>query len=428
MQHYLIIQLARFGDVVQTKRLVKTLMMRGQVHLCLDSSLAAIGALLYPKAILHTLPMHGGLQAENAQAVHKCFQELADVDFTAVYNLNHAGINRALARLFTPERVYGYSMYDAQIVRSAWVRKAFVWTQNRTTTPINLVDFWAHFDAAPCLPQDVNPQAQGQGRGIGVVLAGRQWRRSLPMHVLAPIVRTAFELLGGPPVFLLGSHEECALARKLKRELPATVLQRVQDLSGKTSWEGLVDALAGLDMLISPDTGTMHLAAHMGVPVQAFFLSSAWCHETGPYGVGHTVWQAVHDCAPCLESAPCLFSTQDPSKVVCLQDFCQTSFLRAFVSSLSQKENTLLTKANLPRTLTCQTSYIDAFGSAWRTVMGQDVYAQERAALRASIAEYCHVPLTQSLVPFAEKAYGFYEEADWMLPNTDACKTHCLTD
>ena len=36
-----------------------------------------------------------------------------------------------------------------------------------------------------------------------------------------------------------------------------------------------------LDVLLTPDTGIMHLAAHLGVPVFAFFLSSAWCHETG---------------------------------------------------------------------------------------------------------------------------------------------------
>ena len=49
----------------------------------------------------------------------------------------------------------------------------------------------------------------------------------------------------------------------------------------------------------------MHLACHLGVPVLAVFLSSAWCFETGPYGAGHRVLQAVDSCLPCLESRPC---------------------------------------------------------------------------------------------------------------------------
>ncbi len=427
MKHILLIQLARFGDLVQTGRLIKSLEACGQVHLCVDVSLKELAHCLYPQSIVHALPAHGAPK-ENMGALHAAMQALASQNFSAVYNLNYSPLNISIARLFTPEIVVGYAVEQGQVVRSSWVQKAFRWTQNRHISPINLVDFWAHFHGKPCAPELVNPVAQGQGRGIGVVLAGRESRRSLPPTVLAPVVRTFFESLGGPNIYFLGSEAELPLARQLKKLLPPSIQSRIQDYCGKTSWQGLMDAVQGLDALISPDTGTMHLGARLGVPVHAFFLSSAWCHETGPYGQGHTVWQSVLSCTPCLESRPCVLDTK------CLQDFMQPTFFRALTALLQQRTLPVVEGKDIPQSLTCQTSYLDALGSTWRVQRGQDSHEAQRQALRGVVAEYCHCPLSESMLGHtpehtseqapehmvgqtvdASMVQYFYEEADWML-------------
>ena len=378
---YLVIQLARFGDLVQTKRLVHTLAQRGQVHLCVDTSLAGLVPLLYPQATAHLLPVHGRPNAEALALTRATCAALQSLSFDAVYNLNHAGFNRVMARLFEPDQVRGHAMHGPQHVPSPWVRQAFLRARHRTLAPLNLVDFWAHLDICPVPPQDVNPVAQGQGRGLGVVLAGRESRRSLPPALLASCVHTAFEALGGVDVFLLGSAGEKPLARQLLRLLPGHMLSRVQDLSGKTSWQGLADALTGLDALLSPDTGTMHLAAHLGVPVQAFFLSSALCHETGPYGAGHTVWQSAFECAPCLESAPCGLDT------ACLRAFEGRALLRGL--ALSLRDGAALGGAHhdWPEHLLCCTSALDALGSYFQVTAGHDAQEERRLALRRLVGE-----------------------------------------
>ncbi len=429
MKHFLIIQLARFGDLVQTKRLVQSIEERGQVHLCVDTSLGALASLLYPKAVVHTVPAHvqGTLSPQSLVALlFSTIQTLHQIDFSAVYNLNYTKLNASLVRAFAPEKVAGYSVRNGQFLRSSWIQKAFKWTQNRTISPINLVDFWAYFAVKPCAPKVVNPKAMGGGKGIGVVLAGRESRRSLPPTMLAAVVRTYFEILAQKqqkyPVYLLGSTAEIPLARKLLRLLPSTMQGHVVDLCGKTSWADLCDAIQGLDMLISPDTGTMHLGAHFGVPVQAFFLSSAWCHETGPYGEGHGVWQSVYPCAPCLESAPCAIQSK------CLEDFSQPSFYRALALHLQGKLDTQDVEyraALLPPTLTYQTSHVDVLGSGWQVFLGKDSHAEKRLALRAVLAEYCACPLQDAhLCTSAEfiaqrlaMEQYFYEEAHWMLGN-----------
>ncbi len=422
MKQFLLIQLARFGDLVQTGRLLYSLERYGQVHLCIDKSLEGLAACLYPKAIVHTVPAHSsGKDTQSVLHVHQTLEALRQIDFCAVYNVNYSPLNTAIVRLFSPEIVHGYAVEHGQLVRSPWVHKAFLWTKNRQISPVNLVDFWAHFAKNPVAPHVVNPPAKGQGRGIGVVLAGRESRRSLPPPVLAQVVRTVFESLGGPAVYVLGSAAELPLARQLKRLLPTSMQDKIVDYCGKTSWQGLMDALQGLDVLISPDTGTMHLGARLGVPVQAFFLSSAWCHETGPYGEGHTVWQAVHTCTPCLESSPCHIATK------CLQDFSHRNFYRALTACVQNISLPQVEGKELPATLTCQKSFVDALGAYWKTIAGKDVYAAQRQALRAVVAEYCHCPLEGEALD-AQTVQFFYEEADWMLRDTRPCFTALMKE
>ena len=179
------------------------------------------------------------------------------MSFDAVYNCNFSGATAALCRVFEPEHVLGYRPENGGIARSPLARVAFRLSEKRALSPLNLVDYWAHFAADPVPAGAVNPPASSGGQGLGVVLAGRESRRSLPVPVLAEVVRAAYEALGGPGVFLLGSAAEQPAARQLLRRLPPKMLRSVQDLSGKTDWPALADAVSGLDALITPDTGIM---------------------------------------------------------------------------------------------------------------------------------------------------------------------------
>jgi lipopolysaccharide heptosyltransferase II len=72
-----------------------------------------------------------------------------------------------------------------------------------------------------------------------------------------------------------------------------------EDRVGKTSLAGLIDELAQCDALLTNDTGTMHLAAFLGVPVAALFGSTEPA-LTGPLGDGHIVLREKVDCSPCF--------------------------------------------------------------------------------------------------------------------------------
>lgn len=408
MARSLVVQLARFGDIIQTKRLVLSLASCPdcEVHLCVDRSLASLARIIYPFAVVHEVLAQGRDAADEAaqlSANRETFSTLASIDFDAVYNLNYSGQNFAVAALFAPEIVRGYRWRNGQPLRDQWMELAFRWTRQRRHSPLNLVDFWAGLAPEPVSPGEVNPIALRRGGGIGVVLAGRHSRRSLPMDVLARCVLAVSEgqSLGGkrPRVTLFGSKGERPMARAFMEAADRRVLENIRDLTGRTDWSGLVDSVSELDMLLTPDTGTMHLAAHLGVPVQAFFLSSAWAWETGPYGMGHRVWQAVTDCSPCLESSPC------PDDLRCLEAFRAPGFLRALAGKFDPE---------YPPGMVGLVSRLDSLGVTYSPVFGEDPSGGRREALRGAVSEYLGCGRRPGE---AVQADSLYHERDWMLPS-----------
>jgi len=69
--------------------------------------------------------------------------------------------------------------------------------------------------------------------------------------------------------------------------------------AGKTSLRELAALYRKASVLLTTDSGPMHLAAAVGTPVVALFGPTS-PERTGPYGVGHTVIRRGMDCSPCF--------------------------------------------------------------------------------------------------------------------------------
>jgi lipopolysaccharide heptosyltransferase I len=96
-------------------------------------------------------------------------------------------------------------------------------------------------------------------------------------------------------VALIGGLEDRAVAQ--------AVLSRMQtrpiDLTGRTSPELLPALLASASLLLTNDSGPMHIAAAMGTPVVALFGPTS-STRTGPYGSKHRVLTSEVPCSPCF--------------------------------------------------------------------------------------------------------------------------------
>lgn len=420
MAEYLVIQGARFGDLVQTGRLMLALASLGNVHLCLDKSLVKLASILYPMAVLHGINFHGKPDEASLLQNQQIFAALRGINFERVFNCNYSPLTAAICRLFPEDKVIGNRpahAFDGGILRSSWNRLAFQLNRMRAYTPLNLVDYWGYFAPVSAEPEKVNPVAKPGGRGIGVAIAGRESRRSLPAPVLGPILETAFRLFNKPPIKLLGSEAEYPAANRLLKYLSKDAFSRVENLCGKTDLASLCDELRDMDLLLTPDTGIMHLGARLGVPVMAFFLSSALCHETGPYGKGHIVWQASISCSPCRESVPC------PNNVACLEPFSSPDFNRYLAKSLAKCNAPL----DLPQSLQCWKTDIDDFGAICQLAGGQDIHAPMRrnirSLLRSHILRDCGSinPASEPEKTYANLVAALYPDEEWMLPPWRYC-------
>ena len=99
----------------------------------------------------------------------------------------------------------------------------------------------------------------------------------------------------GFQVVFTGSRED----RPLIDETAGTISSLVSRLDGQTTLKVLAAVFSSASVVVSTDTGPMHLAAAVGTPVVALFGPTApW--RTGPYGKGHVVLRAGVRCSPCF--------------------------------------------------------------------------------------------------------------------------------
>jgi heptosyltransferase-2 len=99
----------------------------------------------------------------------------------------------------------------------------------------------------------------------------------------------------GAKVAVVGGRAERPLAEAIAEGLTAPV--RV--LCGETTLSELVGVLSRLRLLLTNDSGPMHVAAALGTPLVAIFGSTDW-RETPPVGETSRVVREETECAPCL--------------------------------------------------------------------------------------------------------------------------------
>jgi heptosyltransferase II len=99
----------------------------------------------------------------------------------------------------------------------------------------------------------------------------------------------------GLSVALIGSDGERPIAEQIRRRMKS----RSAVLNGKTSLETLIGVLAESSLMITNDSGPMHIAAALGVPTVAVFGSTDE-RVTAPFGARTRVVKNPVECSPCL--------------------------------------------------------------------------------------------------------------------------------
>jgi lipopolysaccharide heptosyltransferase II len=103
----------------------------------------------------------------------------------------------------------------------------------------------------------------------------------------------------------------------------------VENLIGNTGLQELISVLNGCDLLVTNDTGTMHLGALLGLPLAAVFGSTEPL-LTGPLGPGKIILQHRVPCGPC-------FRRECHLDFACMQGVSSASVVSAVLSLMDQE-------------------------------------------------------------------------------------------
>lgn len=146
----------------------------------------------------------------------------------------------------------------------------------------------------------------------------KAWR---PQHFGQALADLSTRWKGG--VVLIGSpSEEHTIAEVIRAYRAAGGQNPIKNAAGRTTLPQLAALLGECRLLLTNDTGPMHLAVAAGTPVIDLSVGHVDFRETGPYGPGHWVIQPELDCAPCGFDR------------VCAHHACKDRILSPFVAQL----------------------------------------------------------------------------------------------
>lgn len=330
MDRILVLNLTRMGDIIQTGPLILGLRARhpgawlglltlktfaGAARLlpgvdeCLELDQDfAVGLLLDPGR---------GLPEKSAWFLAR-LRELRGAGWDLVINVTHSRDSAVLADFLSRGETRGITIHpDGRIkVEHDWARYFFCVTGNRAVNHFNLVDMYRL--AGGLEPQEgdrlalrIGPAAHARADELleglerrpllliqpGASKENRRW----PPERLAEVMQSLHAVCGAT-FLVVGSGSERALCEELAARVPQLPL-RV--LAGQTSLEELGALCARADLLITNDTGTLHVAAAAGLPSVSLFFATALPWETGPWLPGCLVLQVDMECAPCSHQVLC---------------------------------------------------------------------------------------------------------------------------
>ncbi|MEW6248548.1 MAG: glycosyltransferase family 9 protein [Nitrospirota bacterium] len=307
----LVIQLARLGDIVQSAPAILALKAQDRdrlVDVLCPAPLATLAACL--PGVSTVVPWDGMrwralARRSSLDEAEATFRELVPELYQTVFNLNNHPLAIYAAHLLGT-RVVGPGeagpLSETLLPWAAYLRQV---AQEPGANRVHLADAWCGFcgvkptglaprlEAFPVeLDSDLRRFTQSDRLRIAVVVGAGDQTRVIPPSMWAQWITVLAKACTNWTVVLIGGAGEHEAALAIHEALSPLVGGQVWDATGRTTLRQLAGLLACCQWVVGADTGPLHLGTAVGARAMGFYLGRARVHETGPYGIGHWVWQA----------------------------------------------------------------------------------------------------------------------------------------
>ena len=150
----------------------------------------------------------------------------------------------------------------------------------------------------PAVAESLRRQWPVEGARWIILQPGARWlNKRWPVESYAELVRLLAPANAGFHFAVLGGEDDRPLGEVIARAEPTRCL----DLTGRLSLPEMVEWIRLSELMVSNDTGPMHVADALGTPVVAL-LGPTEPRRTGPYGQLDHVLQLNLPCVPCLKA------------------------------------------------------------------------------------------------------------------------------
>jgi ADP-heptose:LPS heptosyltransferase len=310
----LVLQTTRMGDVLQTSPLIRALRYKyPDAHIAvmvrrMGKTIAERNPDINEVIIYDEDSIFLDLRSQDSDRLlrayndtQKYIHEIRAGRYDIAYNCSHSIASAMLLTLAEIPKVVGAHLSDDWqfVLRGPWTNYFFTSVFAREYNDLNLCDITRRFEpeavGAPGLVFDVRDDDRAfvaellASNGVrpddfvvcfqlGASEENKRWSEG---H-FARLGRLLSERKNAR-IFLLGVKEEEPLGKVFEEQAPGLAVH----LYGKTSIPQVAALLERSRLLVSNDTGTMHLAAAVNCPLVLVSVGHVHFRETGPYGEGH---------------------------------------------------------------------------------------------------------------------------------------------
>jgi lipopolysaccharide heptosyltransferase II len=143
-----------------------------------------------------------------------------------------------------------------------------------------------------------NSKFKIQNSKLILLQPGARWKnKRWPAKYFAELVRALAQKFPAARFAILGDKDDQPLGEIILRASPEHCL----NLCGETSLPEMVEWIRLCDLMVTNDTGPMHVAAALGKPLVALFGPTE-PRRTGPYGQLENILRIELPCSPCMKS------------------------------------------------------------------------------------------------------------------------------
>ena len=310
----LVLQTTRMGDVLQTSPLIRAIRYKyPDAHIAvmvrkMGKTIAERNPDINEVLIYDEDSIFLDLRSQDSDRLLRAYNDtqeyvhkIAAGRYDVAYNCSHSIASAMLLTLAEIPTVIGAHLSDDWqfVLRGPWTNYFFTSVFAREYNDLNLCDITRRFEQEAVGESGLVFEVRDEDRafvdellasnGVGpddfVVCfqlgASEENKRWSEGH-FARLGRLLAERKNAR-IFLLGVKEEEPLGKLFEEQAPGLAVH----LYGKTSIPQVAALLERSRLLVSNDTGTMHIAAAVKCPLVLVSVGHVHFRETGPYGEGH---------------------------------------------------------------------------------------------------------------------------------------------